>query len=65
MLKKDDQVWELEAIPAGSRFNMIEEVDMPWGIIGKAMDKLFVGRGVAKHIEELIGNLEALVEAEK
>jgi len=65
MMKKDDQVWELESTPAGSRFNVTEEIEMPWGIIGKAMDNLFIGRGVAKHIEELIGNLKILVESEK
>ena len=64
-LKKDDQIWALEATPSGSRFTATEEVEMPWGIIGKMMDSLFVGKSVAEHIEEIIGNLKVLVEAEE
>lgn len=65
MMKKDDQLWAIETTPTGSRFTMTEEVEMPWGIIGKAMVKMFIAGGVAKHIEEIIGNLKTLVEAEK
>ena len=63
MLKKDDQIWELKATPAGSRFTMIEEVEMPWGVIGKMMDGM-VGKSVGKHMEEITGNLKTLVEGE-
>ena len=62
-LKKDDQIWSLEAIPSGSRFTMTEDVEMPWGIIGKITDALFVGRMVGKNIEKILGNLKSLAEA--
>ena len=63
MLKRDDQIWAIEATPSGSRFTAIEEVEMPWGIIGKMMDGM-VGRGVGKHMEEILANLKRLAEAE-
>jgi len=62
-LKKDDQIWSLEAIPSGSRFTMTEDAEMPWGIIGKITDALFIGRMVGKNIEKILGNLKSLVEA--
>jgi len=62
-LKKDDQTWALEATPSGSRFTMTEEVEMPWGIIGKALDKM-VGGMIGNNIEKIIGNLKTLVETE-
>jgi uncharacterized protein YndB with AHSA1/START domain len=65
MMKKDDQIWELKATPDGSRFIATEEIEMPWGIIGRAMVKLFIAGGVAKHMKEIMGNLKQVVEAEK
>jgi len=62
-VKKDDQVWMLEATPAGSRFTMTEEIEMPWGIIGKALDKMLAGM-MGKNLEKIIGNLKNVVEGE-
>ena len=62
-LKTNDQVWSIEAMPSGSRFTLTEDVEMPWGIIGKIMDALFVGRIVGKHLEEILANLKRLAEA--
>ena len=61
--KKDDQVWSIEATPSGSRFTLMEDFEMPWGIIGKIMDALIVGRTIGKHLEEILANLKSLVEA--
>ena len=63
-LKKDDQVWSIEATPLGSTFTLIEDVEMPWGIIGRVMEALFVGRMIGKHLEEMLANLKGLAEAE-
>ena len=62
-LKKNDQVWSIEAIPSGSRFTLIEDIEMPWGIIGTIMGTLFVGRVVGKHLDEMLANLKSLAEA--
>ena len=62
-LKKDDQIWSIEATPSGSRFTLTEDVEMPWGIIGKAIEVLLVGGSVGKHQEEILANLKSLAEA--
>ena len=62
-LKKNDQIWSIEATPSGSRFTLTEEIEMSWGIIGKIMEALFVGRLVGKHQEEILVNLKSLAEA--
>ena len=62
-LKKDDQVWSIEATPSGSIFTLTEDVEMPWGIIGKVIGALFVGRMIGKHLEEILANLKSLAEA--
>jgi len=62
-LKKNDQVWSIEGTPSGSRFTLTEDIEMPWGIIGKIMEALFVGRVVGKHLDEMLANLKSLAEA--
>ena len=62
--KKDDQIWALEVIPSGSRFTLTEDFEIPWGIIGKALDKLLAGN-IGRGIEEILANLKKVVEAEK
>jgi len=61
-LKKDDQIWSIEATPSGSRFTLTEDVEMPWGIIGKIMGALFAGRMIGKNLEEILANLKSLAE---
>ncbi len=62
-LKKDDQIWSIESTPSGSRFTLTEDVEMPWGIIGKIMGALFAGRMIGKNLEEILANLKSLAEA--
>ena len=62
-LKKDDQVWSIEATTAGSRFTMFEDLEMPMGIIGKIIGALFGGMMIGKNIEKILGNLKKLAEA--
>ena len=61
-LKKNDQIWSIEATPSGSRFTLTEDVEMPWRIIGKIIEALFVGRTVGKHQEEILVNLKGMAE---
>jgi hypothetical protein len=63
-LKRNDQIWSMKTIPSGTRFTIKMDVEMPWGIIGKIMEKLFIGSMVGKHIIELLDNLKKLVESE-
>jgi len=63
-LKKDDELWSIKDTPSGSIVTLIMDVEMPWGIIGKIMDTLFVGRIVGNHEEEMLANLKTLVEAQ-
>ena len=62
-LKKDDQVWSIEALPSGSRFTMFEDVEMPWGIIGKIIGALFGGMMIGKNMEKILANLKRMAEA--
>ena len=62
-LKKDDQVWSIEAIPPGSRFTMFEDLEMPMGIIGKIIGALFGGMMIGKNMEKILANLKRLAEA--
>jgi len=60
-LKKDDQIWSLEAIPSGARFTMTEDTEMPWGVIGKVLDTPLSGM-VGKNIEKILSNLNNLMK---
>lgn len=60
-LKKDDQVWSLEAIPSGTRFTMTEDADMPWGIISKVLSAPLSGM-IGKNIEKILSNLNGLMK---
>jgi uncharacterized protein YndB with AHSA1/START domain len=61
-LKKDDQVWSIEATPTGSRFTMFEDLEMPMGIIGKIIGALFGEMMIGKSMEKILGNLKRLAE---
>lgn len=62
-LKKDDQVWSIEATPSGSRFTMYEDLEMPFGIIGKIIGALFGGMMIGGNMEKILANLKNLAEA--
>jgi uncharacterized protein YndB with AHSA1/START domain len=61
-LKKDDQVWSIEAVPSGSRFTMFEDLEMPMGIIGKIIGALFGKSMIGKNMEKILANLKRLAE---
>ncbi|HEY33671.1 MAG TPA: SRPBCC family protein [Dehalococcoidia bacterium] len=61
--RRDDQVWAIEATPSGSKFTCTEELEMPWGVLGRMLVAL-MGGVVGKRIQEIINNLKSLVEAQ-
>ena len=62
-LKKDDQVWNLEAIPSGVRFIMVEDFEIASGAVGRILDHLLSGI-TGRRIEKILLNLKRLVEAQ-
>jgi uncharacterized protein YndB with AHSA1/START domain len=62
-LKKDDQVWSLEAAPSGSRFTMFEDLEMPMGMIGKLIGALFGEMMIGGSMNKILANLKKLAEA--
>jgi uncharacterized protein YndB with AHSA1/START domain len=62
-MRKDDQVWRVEPLPAGSRVTLEEDVELGGGVFGRMILKLGVGRGIGKHLEGMLSNLKALAEA--
>jgi uncharacterized protein YndB with AHSA1/START domain len=62
-LKKDDQIWSVEAVPSGSKFTMFEDLEMPMGILGKIIGATFGGNMIGGNIERILANLKRLVEA--
>ena len=61
-LKKDDQVWSIEATPTGSRFTMFEDLEMPMGIIGKIIGAMAGKMMIGKSMEKILGNLKRMAE---
>ena len=56
------QNWTAEATPSGSRFTFMEEVTLPYGIIGKIMG-LFGQRGSEATVGKMLPKLKSLAEA--
>ena len=62
-VKGYEQRWAIEATPSGSTFTFMEEVELPFGIIGKLMGA--VGqRSSEAHVKEMLAKLKSLAEAE-
>jgi len=61
-VKSYEQSWTVEAIPSGSRFTFIEEVKLPYGIIGKIIG-LFGQRGSETTVGKMLPKLKSLAEA--
>lgn len=54
--------WNLEATPSGTTFHFVEEIGMPFGVIGKILGVL--GQGTAdKMVEGMLLKLKNLSEA--
>ena len=61
-VKSYAQVWLLEATPSGSRFTFMEEIEFPFGIIGKFIGLIAQRMSVAT-VNKLQLKLKALAEA--
>jgi hypothetical protein len=62
-LKKDDQIWSIDAISNGSRFTMYEDLEMPMGVFGKIIGTLFGDKMIGGNMEKILANLKKLAEA--
>ena len=60
-VKGYEQTWTVDATPAGSRFTFIEQVRLPYGVIGKVME-LFARRGSEATVKEMLAKLKSLAE---
>jgi len=61
-VKSYKQVWLLETTPAGSRFSFMEEIELPFGIIGKLIG-LIAQRMSEATVDKMQLKLKALAEA--
>ena len=61
--RRDDQVWAIEATPSGSKFTCTEELEMPWGVVGRMLVALMGGM-VGKRIQEMLVNLKHIAEVQ-
>ena len=61
-VKGYNQSWTIKATPPGSIFTFMEEVTMPYGIIGKLIGKFGEG-GSQATVEKMLATLKSLAEA--
>jgi carbon monoxide dehydrogenase subunit G len=62
-VKGYNQSWKLDTIPSGSRFTFMEEVILPYGIIGKIMGTI-AQRGSEATVGKMLPRLKSLAEAD-
>ena len=61
MPKNYEQRWHIEAHNGDSKFTFFEEIQMPWGFIGKLIGS--IGQGASERtVDEMLGILKNLVE---
>jgi uncharacterized protein YndB with AHSA1/START domain len=60
-VKSYEQSWSLETIPSGSRFTFKEEIELPYGVIGKLLG-LFLKSMSAATVDKMLINLKTLAE---
>ena len=61
-IKGYNQSWTVENTPVGSRFTFMEEVKLPYGIIGKIMES-FGKHGSEAAVGKMLSELKSLSEA--
>ena len=52
----------LKPVEGGTKLTWTSDSEMPWGILGKALGKLFIERMSAKEIEKSFQNLISILE---
>jgi len=60
-VKGYEQSWAIEPTPPSSRFTFMEQIQLPFGIIGKVMG-LFARRNSEATVREMLAKLKNLVE---
>ena len=61
-VKGYEQRWMVEPTPLGSRFTFMEEVELPYGVIGRIIG-LFVRRVSEGTVRKMLAELKSLAEA--
>ena len=61
-VKGYNQRWKLDTIPSGSRFTFMEEVILPYGIIGKIMGTI-AQHGSEATVGKMLPRLKSIAEA--
>lgn len=61
-LKSYEQRWTLAPSESGSVFTFVEEIRMPFGVLGRLIEKIGRGRSEAA-VREMLGKLRSLAEA--
>ena len=56
-----DQSWTLEPTSTGARFTFEESVELPYGILGRAIGRIGQ-RSSEGHVEEMLATVKALAE---
>lgn len=57
-----EQRWALEPTAEGTRFTFSEDVELPYGVLGRVIGR-FVQRISDGHVEAMLAKLMALAEA--
>ena len=52
----------LESVEEGTKFACVFDYEMPWGVLGKFLDKLFARRMEGKHLEKCLEKLKSILE---
>lgn len=60
-VKKYEQVWAIETMPSGSRVTFSEDIEFPYGMLGKVLG-LLSKRGSEAHVKTMLSNLKTLTE---
>jgi uncharacterized protein YndB with AHSA1/START domain len=61
-VKGYEQTWMVDATPSGSEFTFMEQVKLPYGVIGKLME-FFAGRGSEATVNKMLARLKSISEA--
>jgi uncharacterized protein YndB with AHSA1/START domain len=56
------QKWAIEPMPTGSKFTFSEDIEFPYGVLGKVLG-LFSRFGSESHVRQMLMNLKTLAEA--
>ena len=61
-VKNYEQIWTLEPGDSGSTFSFAEDVELPYGIMGKLIGTV-IKRSSESHIRKMLAQLKSLAEA--